>query len=159
MTVAFLRRPVRADLPALVAGLAMLAWSGVVTGPWTLVAALGVAVAAVTPWRWPATAAAALIALATLANGGPGVLTALVTGLLVAAYLVLLDGPPRGLGAVAVASGAGLATLVAAGAVLLLTPHPTLGWLLVAAVAVPLALLLASSGRPRRKGAGDEPAE
>lgn len=151
---ALVRRPGRTDVPAVVAAAAMLTWAGLVIGPWTLIAALGMLAAAITPWQWPGTAAGLLIALAPLAEG-PTAAHALVSGLLVAGYLVLLDGPPRGAGATAMAAGVGLATLVAVGAIAV-AERPGLGWMLAAALAAPLALLLASSGHPRRKGPGDE---
>ncbi|MGH3781160.1 MAG: hypothetical protein ACRDRO_11180 [Pseudonocardiaceae bacterium] len=139
-----IRRSGSADLPAALAGAAMLAWSAIAVGAWVVVAALGVLAAAVTTFRWPGTVAAAIAVLAQLAHG-PSVLDGLVVGLLVAAYLVLLDGIPRVDGLMPLAVGAALTTSVVL-AVLLWAVRPSVWWVLAASVAAPLTLLLASSG-------------
>ena len=141
-----IRRPGSGDLLAVLAGAAMLAWSAVTVGVWVVVAALGVLAAAVTTVRWPGTAAAALAILAQLARG-PSVVDGLVVGLLVAAYLVLLDGVPGVDGLTPLAVGAVL-TVVVVLAVVLWTVQPSVWWVLAASVAAPLALLFASSGQP-----------
>lgn len=145
-----IRRPGSADLPAALAGAAMLAWSAVAVGAWVVVAALGVLAAAVTTVRWPGTAAAAVAVLAQLARG-PSVVDGLVVGLLVAAYLVLLDGVPRVDGLMPLAVGAVLTTFVVL-AVVLWAVRPSVWWVLAASGAAPLALLLVSSGRPGING-------
>ncbi len=143
-----IRRPGRGDLPAALAGAAMLAWSAVAVGPWVVVAALGVLAAAVTAFRWPGTVAAAAAVVAQLTRG-PSVVDGLVAGLLVATYLVLLDGIPRVEGLIQLAVGAALTTFIVL-AVVLWAVRPSVWWVLAASVAAPLALLLASSGQSWR---------
>lgn len=141
-------RPAAVDPTAALAGGAMLAWSALSISPWLLFAGLGVLVAAVTTARWPGTAAAVVLVLAAAVTG-PSVLSALVTGSLVAVYLVRLEGRPRLSGLAQLATGVAPSVLVTLGAVSL--PARPLWWVLGAAVAVPLALWLASSGRPQHK--------
>lgn len=141
-----IRRPSGADLPAALAGAVMLAWPAVAGSTWVVVGALGVLAAAVTTFRWPGTAAAAIVVLAQVARG-PSVVDGLVVGLLVAAYLVLLDGVPPVHSLLPLAVGAALTTCVVLTAVLWAV-QPSVWWVVAASVAAPLALLLASSGPP-----------
>jgi hypothetical protein len=139
-----IRLPGSADLPAVLAGAAMLAWSAVAVGAWVVVGALGVLATAVTTARWPGTAAAAVAVLAQVTHG-PSAVGGLVAGLLVAAYLVVLDGTPRVAGLILLTVGAALTTCVVLAAVLW-AMRPSVWWVLAASAATPLALLLASSG-------------
>lgn len=147
-----IRRPGRADLPAALAGAALLAWTVMAVGPWAMVAALGVLAVAVTTFRWPGTAAAAVAVLAQVMRG-PSVVDVLVAGLLVAAYLVLLDGLARVAGLIPLAVGGTLTTSVVLAVQVLWAVRPSVWWVLAAGAAAPLALLLASSDNRSRQSA------
>ena len=104
----------------------MLTWSAVAVGTWVVLGALGVLATAVTTFRWPGTAAAAGAVLAQVAHR-PSVMQGLVAGLLVATYLVLLDGLPRAAGLLPLAIGAALTTPVVV-AVVLWAVRPSVWW-------------------------------
>src|SRR5690606_15556645 len=111
-----LRRPGRHDVPALVAGIALLGCAASALGAWgTAACVLGVLAAAASPARWPATVAASAV-VAAVAYDVAEWWRLLAVGLLTAAYLVLLSGVPAldGLAALAAGVGVGVATLVAA---------------------------------------------
>lgn len=148
-----IRRPTITDVPALGAGTAMLVWPAIFVDPWVLLGGLGVLVAAVTTARWPGTVAA-LVALLAVAAGSPAAVSALVTGLLIAAYLVVLDGPPSPRGLAPVGVGVALAVLVTVGAVAV-GMRASVWWVLAAALAIPILLSLTRSGVPPGKEQGD----
>jgi hypothetical protein len=150
---AMIRRPTRADLPGLAAGTVMIGWTTIPLGQiaLTVVGLLAVVAAAASGVRWPATVAA-VVAVATEAIDDRGLL---VAGLLIAAYLVLVDGPTRWAGLVPLAAAALLASAVVAAA-LMVPVQPSVWWVLAAAAAAPLALALATTGPPPKRERGDE---
>lgn len=135
------RRMPKGGMPAVLAGAAMVAVTVATVDPWLALAAVGVLGAALTAWRWPGTAAAVATVLGQAVHG-PSVPVAVVAGLLVTGYLVLLAGPPPATAVAPMVLGAALATLVSTGAALLAV-RPSVWWVLAASAAAPLALLLA----------------